>query len=147
MLEKQDYMDFDFGMEFNLIDKFILYASASFVRGEDTENKMDLPQIPPFNGRVSLKTSILKYVSCEIASTFFASQNKIALGERTTPGYVLFDIYLSSMVIDFDLINLKFFAGVENIFNKDYRNHLSTNRGLILSEPGRNFFIRTNFTF
>jgi len=89
----------------------------------------------------------LKYVSGEIASTFFLSQDKVAFGEITTAGYVLFDLCLSSMAIDLNIINCKFFAGIENIFDKDYRNHLSTNRGLILSEPGRNFFVRANFTF
>jgi len=138
---------FDFGMEFNFINKFILYASASFVRGEDIESNTDLPQIPPLNGRIGLKTSMLKYVSVELASTIFSEQSKVAVGEKATPGYVLFDIYLSSMNFDWNFMSFRLFAGVENIFNKAYRNHLSTNRGIILSEPGRNFFIRTNLTF
>jgi hemoglobin/transferrin/lactoferrin receptor protein len=134
---------FDLGVEYNLLNKIVLFASASFVRGEDTDNKTDLPQIPPFNGRIGFKTSMLKYVSVEIASTFFAEQNKVAFGETKTPGYVLFDLYLSSMPIDFGFMDFKLFTGVENILDKDYRNHLSTNRGSIRSEPGRNFFIRT----
>jgi hemoglobin/transferrin/lactoferrin receptor protein len=138
---------FDLGMEYNLFSNMIFYASASFVRGEDTESKTDLPQIPPFNGRIGFKISMLKYVSVEIASTFFAKQNKVAFGETKTPGYVLFDLYLSSMPFDFDFMNFKLFTGVENLLNQEYRNHLSTNRGSIQSEPGRNFFIRTNFIF
>ena len=38
---------FDLGMEYKLVERIICYATASFVRGEDTENKTDLPQIPP----------------------------------------------------------------------------------------------------
>ena len=138
---------FDLGLEYNLINNIIFFATASFVRGEDTENKTALPQVPPFNGRVGVKSSSLKYISIEIASTFFTRQNNVSFGEKTTPGYVLFDGYVSSMPINLSIATVKLFAGVENIFNKQYRNHLSTNRGQILSEPGRNFFIRTNFTF
>ncbi len=138
---------FDLGLEYNVMNRLICFASVSFVRGEDTDNETDLPQIPPFNGRIGIKSVLLKYFSFEFASTIFGEQNKVAFGERTTPGYVLFDVYLSSMMFDLDFATVKLFAGVENIFNKDFRNHLSTNRGQILSEPGRNFFIRTNFAF
>jgi outer membrane receptor protein involved in Fe transport len=34
------------------------------------------------------------------------------------------------------------FGGVENILNKAYREYLSTNRGIIKDEPGRNFFLK-----
>jgi outer membrane receptor protein involved in Fe transport len=40
-----------------------------------------------------------------------------------------------------------FSIGVENILDKEYRNHLSTNRGSIITEPGRNIFIRANIAF
>lgn len=135
---------FDMGMEYKIIDKVTGFASASFVRGEDTETKGNLPQIPPLNGRIGIKSSLINFISLEFASTLFAEQNKIAAGEKATPGYVLFDFYISSQPIDFNVMKLKLSAGVENIFDKQYRNHLSTNRGQILSEPGRNFFIRTN---
>jgi hemoglobin/transferrin/lactoferrin receptor protein len=138
---------FDLGIEYNLLDKVILFASASFVRGEDTDSKTNLPQIPPFHDRIGFKTAILHYVSFEFASTLFAEQNMVASGETETPGYVLFDLYLNTMAFDFGFMSLKLFAGIENLLNKDYRNHLSSNRGSIQSEPGRNFFIRTNITF
>lgn len=138
---------FDLGMEYKIIDKVTGFASASFVRGEDSETKGNLPQIPPLNGRIGIKSSLIDFVLLEFTSTLFAEQNKIAAGERATPGYVLFDFYISSAPIDFNVMKIKISAGVENIFDKQYRNHLSTNRGQILSEPGRNFFVRTNFAF
>jgi len=138
---------FDLGLKYNLMNKIVLFTTASFVQGEDTETDSNLPQIPPFNGRLGIKSSTFKYVSFEFAAAFFAAQNKVAFGETKTPGYVLFDIYLSSMLFDFGFMNFRFYTGVENILDKDYRNHLSTNRGQILSEPGRNFFVRANFAF
>lgn len=138
---------FDLGVDYNLLSKFIVFASALYVIGKDTESKTDLPQIPPLNGRIGLKTSMLKWVSIELASTVFAEQNKVAFGEKATPGYVLFDLYFSSITVDWNSLSFRVFAGVENIFDKAYRNHLSTNRGSILIEPGRNFFVRTNIVF
>ncbi len=136
---------FDLGLEYNVLNRLTCFASTSFVRGEDTETKTYLPQVPPLNGRIGVKASLLDYASFEFAATFFAEQNKTAFGEKATPGYVLFDLYLSSALIDFNVIKVKLLAGVENLLDKEYRNHLSTNRGKILSEPGRNFFVRTNF--
>lgn len=135
---------FDLGLEYQILSKVSSYVSTSFVRGEDTETKTDLPQIPPLNARIGVKSQLIDYISLELVSSLFAKQNKTAFGEKATPGYVLFDFYISSQPIDFNVMKLKLSAGVENIFDKQYRNHLSTNRGQILSEPGRNFFIRTN---
>jgi outer membrane receptor protein involved in Fe transport len=36
---------------------------------------------------------------------------------------------------------------VENIFDKAYRNHLSTTRGSITIEPGRNIFLKLAVDF
>ncbi|NWF50981.1 MAG: TonB-dependent receptor [Ignavibacteriaceae bacterium] len=138
---------FDLGLESRLINHFVIFASASFVRGEDTENNVNLPQVPPFNGRIGFRTNLPEYFSVELASTFFTKQNNVAFGEKTTPGYVLLDFYISSMPFEFNLFSLKIYAGVENILDKDYRNHLSTNRGSILNEPGRNFFVKTALSF
>jgi len=39
-------------------------------------------------------------------------------------------------------MNFKLIAGVHNIFNKEYKEHLSTYRGIKMYEPGRNIFIK-----
>jgi outer membrane receptor protein involved in Fe transport len=38
-------------------------------------------------------------------------------------------------------------GGVENIFDKAYREHLSSTRGLIKLEPGRNIFLKLVLDF
>jgi len=64
-----------------------------------------------------------------------------------TPGYTYFNLQIDLTNIQIGKINLGFSAGIENILDKSYRDHLSSNRGLIVSEPGRNFFIKTNIAF
>jgi hemoglobin/transferrin/lactoferrin receptor protein len=144
---KARFIGFDLGLEYIVIDAVSIFSSVSFVEGRDTDKKTFLSQVPPMNGKLGVKTSLLKYADFEAAATFFTRQNKIGQGELPTPGYVLLDFYFSSMAIDYGLISFKLFAGLENVFDKSYRNHLSTNRGLIVQEPGRNAFIKIKLSW
>ena len=139
---------FDMSFMYNFYKTFVGYMDLSYVRGEDTENDVNLPQIPPLNGTIGVRTGILKYINLDLSATLFAEQNKIATGEISTPGYAIFNFYVSSMPINIsNLTHITINAGIENILDKQYRNHLSTNRGMITSEPGRNFFVKANIAF
>ena len=59
-----------------------------------------------------------------------------------TPGYAVFNWALNSNMSALSGLDLKISAGMENIFNKSYRNHLSTARGNITEEPGRNIYLK-----
>lgn len=135
---------FDFRTDYNFYDKYILFATASYVKGDDITSGGNLPEIPPLNGNIGLKWEMFNQVSAEFSSTVFASQNEIAAGEIATPGYAVFNLSLGTGDIRFAGLNLKAFAGIDNIFNKEYRNHLSTIRGLIVNEPGRNLFVNVS---
>lgn len=139
---KAELYGFELGTQYSLLQNYIIYASGSYVRGKDKYNSTDLPQIPPLNGRLGLKTNVLYYVEADLSAILFDAQKKVAAGELTTPGYVTLDFYLSSIPFELGFIKFQAFAGVENLTDKAYRNHLSTNRGLITIEPGRNIFAR-----
>lgn len=134
---------FDSGFEFNFFSNFVFYGDISYVRGRDTEENQNLPQIPPLNGTLGIRTPLLSYINIDLSSTIFAAQNNIAEGEMTTPGYAYYDLYLFTNNFNAGSFYFQFTGGMENIFNKAYRNHLSTNRGFITVEPGRNLFIKT----
>ncbi|MEN8194797.1 MAG: hypothetical protein ABFS12_18395, partial [Bacteroidota bacterium] len=74
-------------------------------------------------------------------------QNKISPDEKVTPSYVYYDIALSSYPIDLSLMNIQIFAGIENIFDNSYRSHLSTYRGINLTEPGRNIYAKVKLNW
>jgi len=57
------------------------------------------------------------------------------------------DLALSSRKFDLGFASLRLFAGVDNLTNASYTNHLSTNRGSISVEPGRNIFVRASLAF
>jgi len=76
-----------------------------------------------------------------------ATQDRIAAGESETNGYTRLDLGVSSTKINMGFSKLQLFAGVDNITDKSYTNHLATNRGAISVEPGRNIYLRLNLTF
>lgn len=137
----------DFGFQYNFCSDFVLFGSGAFVRGTDTEADASLPQIPPVNGRLGIRYTYQGIGSAEITVTGAAKQSKIAQGEMETGGYTRYDLALSSAKINLGPTKMQLFAGIDNITDRSYTNHLSTNRGSISVEPGRNIFVRLSLAF
>ena len=76
-----------------------------------------------------------------------AAQRNIALTETATNGYVLLNYDIHSTPIKFRNSNFQVFAGIDNVLNKAYKNHLFANRGLDFYEPGRNFFAKLKWSW
>jgi len=138
---------FDYSFEYNFHSGFVLYGTGSFVRGRDTETGSDLPLIPPLKGRMGIRYTYYRIGSAELIVSGTAKQSKIAESEQETDGYVRLDMAISSDKIKLGKTGLQVFAGIDNILDKKYTNHLSTNRGSISIEPGRNIYVRINFSF
>jgi hemoglobin/transferrin/lactoferrin receptor protein len=138
---------FDFGFQYNLYSDFVLFGAGSYVRGKDTQAKTSLPQIPPLNGRLGIRYSYNKIGSAEITIVGAARQDKIAEGEKETGGFTRFDLALSSTEIRLGHARVQLFTGVDNIGDRSYTNHLSTNRGEVSVEPGRNIYLRMSLSF
>jgi len=144
---KAQLYGFDTKLEYNFYQNYVIYTSAAFVRGKEIDSDFDLPEIPPFNGRLGITFPIKNYVNVDFSSTIYATQNNVAPNETETSGYTIFDLAINSLPINLGAIKLKVFAGVENIFNKTYKNHLSTYRGVSLVEPGRNIYAKVKVVF
>jgi hemoglobin/transferrin/lactoferrin receptor protein len=138
---------FDFRMDYNFYDHMVLFVSGAYVRGKNTDSGDDLLRIPPLNGRLGFRYTYPKLGSAEISVTGAAKQDKIAEGERITEGYSYLDMALHTRKFNYGSAALQFFTGIDNVTNESYTNHLSTNRGSVSIEPGRNFFIRISVTF
>ena len=133
---------FDFNMDYNFYNDFVLYTTASYVKGDDITANSNLPEIPPLNGIVGFQLNNLNQFNFDLSSTIFAAQNKVAEGELKTPGYAVFNLMVNTENIELSSLRLRIYAGIDNILNKNYRNHLSTFRGNIIEEPGRNFYVK-----
>lgn len=131
---------FDLTVDYNFIENLLVYTNLSYVVGRDLKQDSYLPEIPAMNATIGIKTNIINLFETELSSSIFAEQNNIAPGEISTPGYAVFNIAFNSRPISLFNSKVRLNAGVENIFNKNYRNHLSTARGVASIEPGRNFY-------
>ena len=138
---------YEFEFMYNFYRSFVLYGNLSYVRGEDTESNTNLPLIPPLNCKAGIKFALKNYVNFDINTILYDKQDYTAAGELNTPGYGVFNIGVSSAPIKVSSYGLQLFAGVENVFDKEYRNHLSSNRGLIVIEPGINFYAKLKLDF
>jgi len=146
-VDKARLYGIDMNFQYNFYGNFILHGSGSYVRGEDRKNNSNLPLIPPMNGRIGLKYTFPKYGGVDLIAIAFANQDKVAEGETETKGFARFDLRIRSAVINFDFVKLQLFGGIENIGDRAYSNHLSTNRGAIAIEPGRNFYLKMKVLF
>lgn len=143
---KAKLVGFDAKVEYNFFKNYVAYITVAYVNGKDTEKNVYLPQIPPFNGALGFKIPV-NYFDIDLSATFYDSQNKVSPTETTTPGYAYFDLAVNSYPISISLLKLQIFAGVLNIFNASYRSHLSTYRGINLTEPGRNIYAKVKLSW
>ncbi len=116
-----------------------IWARAAYVHGEDLRTNKPLSQIAPLNGSIGYHNGCLNWLSIDLSAMMFATQERLADGEVRTPGYLYYNFYLNSRAIPLGSARGFLTVGVENITNRAFRNHLSTNRGLVAIEPGRNF--------
>ncbi len=129
-------------------------ASGAFAT--DTE---PLPQIPPMETRLGFRihgTQDVPKWQIEVATRIVSGQNAIAtsLGEIVTPGFTTIDIRGFYQVNK----NLLITAGVENLGDRFYREHLDPVASNLLQNatgvsvpllfrPGTNFFFNTQYTY
>jgi len=137
----------DFGLQYNVFSDLVLFASGAYVRGKDTEADSNLPQMPPLNGRLGMRYTYHGIGSATVTVIGAARQDKVAEGEKETGGYTRCDIAISSANISLGQTKLQIFAGIDNITDRSYTNHLATNRGGISVEPGRNIYLRLSLSF
>lgn len=117
-------------------------ASASWVFGQHSELDEPLPMIPPLKGTFFLMRES-GGVSWETRVRWAAPQDRIARKnslENRTAGYLLWDLYASRSLLP----NLTLQAGVENLLDHHYTDHLSVND---MPGAGRNLQVALRFTF
>ena len=139
---KSRLLGFDGMMEYNFVNDYVFYSSIAFVRGRDISKDSDLPQIPPLNGKIGLKIPVENLFRLNLSMNFAADQMKIGEGEKSTGGFAYYDLHVQFGEYKIGIADISIIAGIQNIFNKKYREHLSTYRGLERLEPGRNIFAK-----
>ncbi|MGF2410924.1 TonB-dependent receptor domain-containing protein [Ferruginibacter sp.] len=107
-------------------------------------NKQPLPYVAPFKNINSVRYQPKRF-SVQVETETALDQNKISkqYGEDKTAGYFLLHGRLGYGATIFKN-NIELQAGVENIFDKKYHDHLDWGN---VARPGRNFYVQLQFTF
>lgn len=144
-------LDGRYGMVLN--DNWRLDGVLSYVRGKDKDGNDNLYRVAPLNNRLTLTWEQDK-LSASLESVLYASQSKTASynDEDKSAGYGLLNLYSQYQLSS----DLRINAGIENLFDKDYVDHLTGyNRngdsdipvGDRLPGRGRNFFVSAALSF
>ncbi|HBB90758.1 MAG TPA: hypothetical protein DC042_03340 [Bacteroidales bacterium] len=138
---------FDASVNYQAFRNLVLFSKASFVRGMNLNQETALPMIPPMVVAGGFRYQVPGILTVEWTSSWVAAQKMIAPGEKESDGYFLSDVALYSARKEIGITSFQLFAGVDNLFNASYRNHLATNRGMVVAEPGRNVFVKMVMRF
>ncbi len=133
---------FDTKFEYNIFGKTVLYSNLAYVTGKDLNNDTYLPQIAPLNGMAGIRFNYDDFFTTDFSIKFAADQKNVAPNEKQTPGYAVYDLSMSFEPIELGFVKIATVLGVQNLFNRSYRNHLTSYRGMFFEEPGRNIFVK-----
>lgn len=123
-------------MEFSFFQNIFVNTNLSYTLGELLASSSPLPLIPPLKSNIEVKYRLKSWTSgliFEIA----AAQNRIDEFEEVTEGYFLTNFFLQKLILIGET-TLSATLSVDNLFDTEYRNHLSRIKS-IYPEPGRNF--------
>lgn len=131
---------YEFDSEINFSRNFSFTLASHFVNGKIASTSNYLPQIPPLTLYGNLKYHTDDFnVGIEFNSTL--RQNKLGQFEEETAGFFVTSVFLQKHFIFYETIH-SFSITLENLFDKEYRNHLSRIKS-IAPESGRS--LRVNY--
>ncbi|GJQ62145.1 MAG: ligand-gated channel [Melioribacteraceae bacterium] len=125
----------EYQFEWNPVSYIKLSNSGAYTYGEFTDSGAPLPQIPPFKGIFEIS---LNYDQTSITTDveYTTAQKRVDEFEEPTAGYAVWNASVQHSLVGGNLVH-NFSLNIDNILNKEYRNHLSRVKS-ILPEAGRN---------
>ncbi len=142
-------MGFEAGIAAPIIPSVRASVTAAYAYGQNQVIGEPLPEMPPLNGTVLLQYQPVESPAwIEVEGRFVARQSRISASflEKATPGFAVFSLRGGTQILD----HLNLTAGVTNIFNRAYYEHLnrmSTMEGRPILEPGRAFAVNLQFVY
>ncbi len=132
------------GLEIHLgwrpTERLDLELNNSYVHGQNSDDDVPLPEMPPFKSVFSA-TYRHPWLTMGGTAELAASQKRLDTFETSTGGYAVFGIYAQRDLVT-NHTRHSFILSMDNLFNKEYRNHLSRIRS-IMPEAGRS--LRLNY--
>ncbi len=141
-------------LRLSLTQKLFLFGGTSYVQARKETNpgininSSRVAEIPPLKTRLALRYDKGIYFG-EVETILSATQNRVDrdLREEKTSGYGVVNVKVGGNFKGFTLN-----AGVDNVFDKKYFEHLSYLRdpfrtGVKVPEPGRTFYVNVSYAF
>jgi iron complex outermembrane receptor protein len=121
-------------------------AGVAFTRGVDVTHDTALAEIPPLKGSIALRWD-RGWAFAEAEEHFAARQSQVdpRLSEEPTPAW-----WITNVRAGFQVQRVKVFAGVRNLFDRFFFEHLSYLRdpfaaGVKVPEPGRTVYAHLQY--
>lgn len=141
-------------LAYSVVRHVFLSGDMSFVRGTQDAvpargiYSTSLAEIPPLSSRFGLRYD-RGFLSGEVEGEFVGAQTRVNtdLLEQTTPGYGVANLRFGA-----NWRSLALRVGLDNIFGRDFYQHLSYQRdpfrlGVRVREPGRNLYFNAAYRF
>jgi iron complex outermembrane receptor protein len=138
--------------------RWIADASVAYVAGRNTTDDRPLAQQPPLEGRLSLTYATPRWTVGGLARCV-AAQHRYAVNQGTivgqdlgpTAGFAVYSLNAGWRLTAHAVVT----AGVDNLFDRTYAEHLSRNGGAVtgypvttrVNEPGRTLWVKLATTF
>ena len=126
-------------------DWLSFYSSLEYIFGE-TQDGEALPYISPLTFNQVFNISFSSNYSFEIDFVAKAQQNRTSLYEEITGGYSLLNLS-GSWMTSFLGNDLNIFWNIDNVFDKEYYDHLSRLKTAGIHEMGRNISVGLKYNF
>ena len=121
-----------------------LELNGSYVRGENRDEDLPLPEMPPLKF-VGSATYEHTYLTVGGTAEFVAGQERVDIFEEPTDGYAVFGVY-AQRNINTDHIRHSLILSLDNLLDTEYRNHLSRIRS-VMPELGRSIKMHYKLSF
>ena len=134
----------EFSVDTEIVPRLQAQVRMSYVRGTLATSGSPLERIPPLNGKVALRY-VTQPLNVHFTARFSDGQHRLGEFEEATDGYIVYDAGFQ-LVFPVWQLQHQMVVTVENIFDTEYRQHLSRIK-LVMPEPGRNvkLLYRLNF--
>ena len=134
----------EFSIDTEILPRFQVEASMSYVKGTLTASESPLERIPPINGKVALRY-VTEPLNLHLTARISDDQHRLGEFEEATDGYIVYDASIQLSFPAWHLQHQTVFT-IENIFDTEYRQHLSRIKS-VMPEPGRNAKLLYRLTF
>ena len=121
-----------------------LEFNGSYVRGENRDEDLPLPEMPPLK---FVGSATYEHPRLTVGGTaeFVAGQERVDIFEEPTDGYAVFGVF-AQRDINTDHTRHSLIVSLDNLFNTEYRNHLSRIRS-VMPETGRSIKAHYKMSF